>query len=109
MMNVHAYFIGKTTYTMLNVRLYVRTNDECTHLCYCSHYLNVVSHITMSDLMMDVHTYVTDNTTYTMLCQINISNLMRNVHTCFTDNTTYTVVLLVKHACTFIIKSDLLI
>ena len=66
---------------------YGRTNDECTQVCYCSHYLNVVSHITMSDLMMDGHTYVTDNTTYTMLCQISISDLMRNVHTCFTDNT----------------------
>ena len=38
----------------------------------------------MSDLIMDVHTYVTDNTTYTMLCQISISDLMRNVHTCLT-------------------------
>ena len=70
---------------------YVRTNNECTQVCYCSHYLNVVSHITMSDLMMDVHTYVTDNTTYTMLCQISISDLMMNVHICFTDNTTYTM------------------
>jgi hypothetical protein len=70
--------------------------DVCTFIiksgiCYCSHYLNVVSHITMSDLMMNVHTYVTDNTTYTMLCQISISDLMMNVHTCFTDNTTYTM------------------
>ena len=54
---------------------YVRTNDECTQVCYCSHYLNVVSHITMSDLMMNVHTHATNNTTYTLLyvsslCQI---------------------------------------
>jgi hypothetical protein len=70
---------------------YVKTNDECTQVCYFPHYLNVVSHITMSDLMMDVHTYATDNTTYTMLCQISISDLMMNEHTCFTDNTTYTM------------------
>jgi hypothetical protein len=45
----------------------ILTNDECTQVCYCSHYLNVVSHITMSDLMMNVHAYVTNNTTYTLL------------------------------------------
>ena len=45
---------------------YVRSNDECAHMCYCDHYLHhVVCQINMSDLMMNVHTYVTDNTTYT--------------------------------------------
>ena len=53
----------------------------------------------MSDLMMNVHTCVTDNTTYIMLltpwcaaCHINMSDLIMNVHTCITDNTTYTMV-----------------
>jgi hypothetical protein len=59
----------------------VSSVDECTQVCYFPHYLNVVSHITMSDLMMDVHKYATDNTTYTMLCQISISDLMMNEHT----------------------------
>jgi len=33
-MNVHTYVIGKTTYTMMNVRFYVWFNDECRHLFY---------------------------------------------------------------------------
>jgi hypothetical protein len=45
----------------------------------------------MSDLMMNVHTCLTDNTTNTLLyvrslCQISMSDLMINVHTCFTDH-----------------------
>jgi hypothetical protein len=85
--------ISKTcVYIHCMVDHYVRTNDECTQVCYCSYYLNVVSHITMSDLMMDVHTYVTDTTTYTMLCQISrvvlsvthVCNLSLN-KTCWSD------------------------
>ena len=55
---------------------YVRSNDECTYVCYCEHYLHhVVCQITMSDLTMNIHTCVTDNTTNTLLyvrslCQI---------------------------------------
>ena len=51
----------------------------------------------MSELAMNISTYVTDSTTYTMLetqwcgvCQTTMSDLMMNVHTCFTDNTTFT-------------------
>ena len=53
----------------------------------------------MSDLMMIVHTSVTEKTTHTMLltpwcgaCQITLSDLMMNVHTYVTDNTTYHMV-----------------
>jgi alanine racemase len=76
-MNVHASVTGKiallTPCCMADH--YIRTNDECTHVCYSSHYLNVVCHITMSYLMMDVHSSVTNNTAYTLLyvrslCQI---------------------------------------
>jgi hypothetical protein len=59
----------------------------------------------MSDLMMNVHTCVTVNTTYTMLCvmyccdhclhqgicKIIMSYLLMNEHTCVTDTTTYTM------------------
>jgi hypothetical protein len=45
----------------------------------------------MSDLMMNVHTCLTDNTTNTLLyvrslCQISMSDLMINVHTRVTVN-----------------------
>jgi hypothetical protein len=53
----------------------------------------------MSDLMMNIHTCVTENTTYTMsltpwcgVCQITMSDLIMNVHTNVTDNTTYHMV-----------------
>jgi hypothetical protein len=60
----------------------------------------------MSDLMMNVHTRVTVNTTYTMVygrslsdlmtnvhtcvvgCQITMSDLTMNLHTCLSENTT---------------------
>ena len=94
MMNVHTCVTENTTYTMVYVRSlcqiqwwiythvllltqltpccmsdhYVRLNKERTYMCYCDHYLHhCVCEITMSDLMMNVHTCVTDNTTYTML------------------------------------------
>ena len=75
MMNVHTCVTDNLLAPCCMVDHHARTNDECTQVCYCSHYLNVVSHMTMSDLMMNVHTYVTNNTTYTMLyvsslCQI---------------------------------------
>ena len=48
---------------------YVRLNDEYTHMCYREHYLlHGVFQVTMSDLMMNVHTCVTINTNYTMMC-----------------------------------------
>jgi hypothetical protein len=61
--------------------------------------------ISMSDLMMNIHTFVTDNTAYAMLLtpwcgvwQITMSDLMMNVHTCVTDNTTFTT-LCVRSIC----------
>ena len=37
---------------------YVRFNDKCTHICYWLHYLHhVLCQITISDLMMNVHTH----------------------------------------------------
>jgi hypothetical protein len=49
-------------------RHYDRFNDGCTHMFYWWHYLHhVVCQITMSDLMMNVHTCFTDDTTYTMV------------------------------------------
>ena len=69
MMNAHTSVTDKitllTSYCMADHN--VRTNDECTHVCYSSHYLNVVCHITMSYLLMNVHTSVTTNTTYILL------------------------------------------
>ena len=47
---------------------YVRINNECTHMCYRYDYLNhVVCRINMSDVIINVQTYATDNTYYTML------------------------------------------
>jgi hypothetical protein len=47
---------------------YVRSHDECTYVCNCEHYLHyVLCQINMSDLMMNVQTCVTDNTTNTLL------------------------------------------
>ena len=37
----------------------------------------------MSDIMMNVHTRATVNTTYTMVYERSLSDLMTNVHTCF--------------------------
>jgi hypothetical protein len=73
---------------------YVRFNDKCTHKWYWLHYLHhVLCQITMSDLMMNVHTSGTDNTSYTMLyVRSNMSDLMMHIHTSFTDNTIYTMV-----------------
>ena len=76
MMNVQTCVTDYTTYTMLYIRPLCLINDECKHPCYCWHYLHhVVCQINMSDIMMNVHIYVTDNTTQTMvyvrtLCQI---------------------------------------
>jgi hypothetical protein len=54
---------------------------------------HVLCQITMSDLMMNVHTSGTDNTSYTMLyVRSNMSDLMMHIHTSFTDNTIYTMV-----------------
>jgi hypothetical protein len=54
---------------------------------------HVLCQITMSDLMMNVHTSGTDNTSFTMLyVKSNMSDLMMHVHTSFTDNTIYTMV-----------------
>ena len=51
-----------------HVENYLRFNDECTHMCYWKQYLHYgVCQISMSDLMMNIHTFVTDNTTYTKL------------------------------------------
>ena len=56
---------------------YARFNDECTHMFYWDHYLHHgVWQITRADLLMNVHTCVTDKTAYTMLyvrplCLIN--------------------------------------
>jgi hypothetical protein len=72
---------------------YVWFNDECTHKWYWWHYIyHVIYQITMSDLMMHVHTCFADNTIYTMwymcswkkhihhgVCQITVSALMMNV------------------------------
>ena len=55
------------------------TNDVIYH---------VVCQINMSDLMMNIQTCATDNTTYIML----YFRLLMNVHTCVTDNTTDTMV-----------------
>jgi hypothetical protein len=52
----------------------------------------------MTDLIMNVHTCVTDNTTYAMLYVRSMSDLMMNVHTCVTDNTTYAM-LYVRSIC----------
>ena len=47
---------------------YAWINDDCTHMYYWDHYLHQgICKITMSDLLMNVDTYVTDNTAYTML------------------------------------------
>jgi transcriptional/translational regulatory protein YebC/TACO1 len=52
----------------------------------------------MSELMMNVHACVTDNTTRTIFSVRPMSDLMMNVHTCVTDNTTYTM-LYVQSLC----------
>ena len=43
----------------------------------------------MSDVMMNVHTCVTDDTTYIMLYVKSLSVVMMNVYTCVTNNATY--------------------
>jgi hypothetical protein len=73
----------------------------------------------MTDLIMNVHTCVTDNTTYAMLYVRSMSDLMMNVHTCMYIHqyilhcdlayNMVLVVLSVTHVCTFIIKSDIVI
>jgi hypothetical protein len=93
MMNVNTCLTDNTTYVMLYVRYthvvlitlltlwcmsnhYPWFNDECTHIFYWVHYLHHgVYHISVSDLMVNVHTCITDITTYTMVylrsfCQI---------------------------------------
>ena len=94
LMNVHICVNDNTIYPMLYVRSlrqikrrmythvlliplitpccmsdhYARYNHQCTHMCYWKHYQNhVVCQINMSDLMMNVNTCLTDNTTYVML------------------------------------------
>ena len=43
---------------------YGRFNDECKHVCYCYHSLhNAVCQTTMSDVTMNVHTCLSENTT----------------------------------------------
>ena len=43
-----------------------RIIGECRHVCYWYHYLHHgVSQIMLSDLIMNVHTCVTDKATYT--------------------------------------------
>jgi hypothetical protein len=45
-----------------------RFDNECTHMCYWYHYVyHAVFYITMSDLMINAHICLTDNTTYIML------------------------------------------
>ena len=100
-------------------------NEEYTRMSYWLHYVHhVVCHTTMSDVMMNVHTCVTDNTIYTMLyvrslCQIEwwmythvllitlltlcyLSDhyvwLMMNVHTRVNDNITY-IMLYARPVC----------
>jgi hypothetical protein len=104
----------------------------CVHaslkLTYWSdiHYLHHgVYHITMSDVMMNVHPCVTDNTIYTMvyiisLCQDiqhDVSSVISNTcvyirhyiwHSDMIYNMEY-IVLSVKRVCTCIIKTDILI
>ena len=47
---------------------YDKFNDECTYMFYWWHYLHhVVCQITMSDVMMNVHTCLTDSITYIIL------------------------------------------
>jgi len=48
----------------------------------------VVCQINMSELMMNVHTCSTDNSTYT---RMTMPDLMMNVRTCDTATTTYTM------------------
>jgi hypothetical protein len=84
MINIQTCVTEITTYTMLYVRSiwhtqwlmythvllitlllpwcmsdqYVRFNDKCTHICYWLHYLHyVLCQITMSELVMNVHTH----------------------------------------------------
>ena len=46
----------------------VSINNECTHMFYWKYYWHhFICQISMSDLMMDVHTCVTANATYIML------------------------------------------
>jgi len=64
---------------------YVWINDEYTHMCYWYHYVSHVAwQICMSELMMNVLTCVTVNTTSTMLYTRSLCQM--NVHTCFTDH-----------------------
>ena len=64
-------FTDDTTYTMVYCislcQMQWLTHTH-THISYWKHYFNhVVCHITMTDLMMNVHTCFTDDTTYIML------------------------------------------
>ena len=101
MMNVNTCLTDRTTYIMLYVRSiylvqwwvythlvlitlltpccmsnhYPWFNDECTHIFYWVHYLHHgVYHINVSDLMVNVHTCITDIPTYMVylrsFCQI---------------------------------------
>jgi len=71
-MNAYICVTDQTAYMSDHCLIY----DECIHMCYWSNCLHHgVCQIIVSDLKMNVHTYVTDNTTYTMLyvrslCQI---------------------------------------
>ena len=50
---------------------------------------HVVCQIIMSDLMMNVHTYVNDYTTYTMFYDKSLCLIINDecTHTCVADNT----------------------
>ena len=125
MMNVHKCVTDNTKNTLFLADHYDWLNEECTRMCYWLHYWHhVVCQITMSDVMMNVHTCVTDNTIYTMLCVRSLCQiewwmykhvllitlltlcylsdhyvwLMMNVHTRVNDNITY-IMLYVRPVC----------
>jgi len=73
MMNVHTCVTDNTAYTMVYGRsleqIYCPSdntiwfNDECTHIFYWEHYLHHgVWQITITDLLIKVHTCGPDNT-----------------------------------------------
>jgi hypothetical protein len=70
MMNIHTCLTDNTTYTMLYVRsLYLTQRGMYTHallITLLTPWYGVCD-ITMSNVMLNVHTCVTDKTTYTML------------------------------------------
>jgi hypothetical protein len=80
--------------------LYVRFSGEYTHMHYRGNYLHHdVYQITMSDLMMNVHTCVTDDTIiHHVLCQTTLSELTMNAHTYATDDTTF-IMMYVRSIC----------